>query len=41
MQPGPDGALTSAQTEAALRARDVDLALCEAKRKAAIEGWPD
>lgn len=32
-----DGSLSSAQAEQAMRARDVDLALCEAKRRAAIE----
>lgn len=37
----PDGALTSAAAERALRERDIDLALCEARRRAAIEAWPE
>lgn len=35
------GGLTSAGAEAALRARDIDLARCEARRAAAIAAWPE
>ena len=35
-----DGSLSSAQAEAALRDRDVDLAVCDARRKAAVDAWP-
>jgi hypothetical protein len=41
IKPSPDGTLTSAGAELALRERDMDLMQCEAKRRAAIEAWPD
>ena len=40
IQAGAEGALSAAAAEQALRARDIDLARCEARRRAAAEAWP-
>lgn len=40
IQTSPDGSLTSAGAELALRARDVDLAQCELLRQLAVDSWP-
>jgi hypothetical protein len=36
----PDGSLTAAQVEAALRARADDVYRCETRRALAIDAWP-
>lgn len=36
----PDGSMSKAQAERNLGQGDVDLASCEAKRKLAVESWP-
>lgn len=41
IQAGAEGALSAAAAEQALRARDIDLARCEARRRAAAEAWPE
>jgi hypothetical protein len=40
MQRQSDGSANSADGEATIRVRTIDLATCDARRKLAVDAWP-